>query len=95
MENRLVLMDLLANFAKISVSLPLFAYDSLSCFSKSDSDLVFSLFLYDEYEIVLPLIITFIVSHNNWSFIETTMPNLTLDDGRVIEDIKLILSEQK
>ena len=23
------------------------------------------------------------------------MPNLTLDDGRVIEDIKLILSEQK
>jgi hypothetical protein len=23
------------------------------------------------------------------------MPNLTLDDGRAIEDIKLILSEQK
>jgi hypothetical protein len=53
----------------------LFAYDSLSCYSKSDSDLYFSLFLYDEYEIVLHLIITFIVSHNNWSFIEKYLPS--------------------
>ena len=29
------------------------------------------------------------------NFVEKTIPNLTLDDGRVIEDIKLILSEQK
>ena len=34
----------------------------------------------------------------NWekrNVVEKTIPNLTLDDGRVIEDIKLILSEQK
>jgi flagellar hook-length control protein FliK len=29
------------------------------------------------------------------NFVGKTIPNLTLDDGRVIEDIKLILSEQK
>ena len=29
------------------------------------------------------------------NFVEKTIPNLTLDDGRVIEDIKLNLSEQK
>jgi hypothetical protein len=29
------------------------------------------------------------------NFVEKAIPNLTLDDGRVIEDIKLILSEQK
>jgi hypothetical protein len=29
------------------------------------------------------------------NFVEKTIPNLTLDDGRVIEDIKLIFSEQK
>jgi hypothetical protein len=29
------------------------------------------------------------------NFVAKTIPNLTLDDGRIIEDIKLTLSEQK